>query len=414
MLNSGLQGIWIIQCVYDEDVCSEIRFTFFSVFLTIEFKYFSAIKWKYYHEFCRSLSSSISIHEPITVLCFISLWVVLSADETPMMPSCDGKKGKAAEWKGRQRTCSFYEAFMLLMFFHSLSASDTETWGELGVGDVGVNVWHHVPTLTFYTHTQWLYIRIRILISIVRPSISLTTILSPHLSPGGRCRGKAMVRGREDVRRKKSHLKAFRSSGALLYCTSVMQDATTPSVGEGPWAGRRTVEQEAEQQQRGARWTDWEKERCCRIPTVREHGTAWQVCARERGRREERREEGRIGRRGRGRQFGAVQADWMSSSRDTGTSISTSTPSCSILLCGCRRMSCGCCSINITHIHTPVSRHRGAHLSPYTHTWCGGHQRGVSKWRGLGDTGGASRGRLEVETAGGGLARRRPEQQQQQ
>ena len=33
---------------------------------------------------------------------------------------------------------------------------------------------------------------------------------------------------------------------------------------------------------------------------------------------------------------------------------------------------------------------------------------------GLGDTGGASRGRLEVEQAGGGLARRRPEQQQQQ
>lgn len=70
---------------------------------------------------------------------------------------------------------------------------------------------------------------------------------------------------------------------------------------------------------------------------------------RERGRREERRVEGRKKKKGEGRQFSAVQADWMSSSRGTGSSISTT--SCSVFLCGCWRLSCGCCSINIIHTH---------------------------------------------------------------
>ncbi|KAF1377371.1 hypothetical protein PFLUV_G00200040 [Perca fluviatilis] len=56
---------------------------------------------------------------------------------------------------------------------------------------------------------------------------------------GGRCHGKAMVREREDVQTN-NNLKAFLSFGSLIFCTSLMQDATTAIVKEKRLAEKKT------------------------------------------------------------------------------------------------------------------------------------------------------------------------------
>ena len=63
---------------------------------------------------------------------FMSCWLIccwIAASNSHTGPSDVLQRGKVVEWKGRERTCSFYEAFMSLMF-PSLSASNTKTWGK--------------------------------------------------------------------------------------------------------------------------------------------------------------------------------------------------------------------------------------------------------------------------------------------
>ncbi|TNN86269.1 hypothetical protein EYF80_003354 [Liparis tanakae] len=99
-------------------------------------------------------------------------------------------------------------------------------------------------------------------------------------------------------------------------------------------------------------------ELCSRIPAVLNTGLRdWSVKAEGGEReREERRGGRKVRKQGEGRRFSAVRADWMSSSRGKGSSISTT--SRSIVLCGCWRLSSACRSIGIPRIRTERSGRR--------------------------------------------------------
>lgn len=138
-------------------------------------------------------------------------------------------------------------------------------------------------------------------ILVLHAAVSLTTVLSLHLFPGGRCHGKAMVREREDVRKKI----IWRHSAALAPSSFV--PPARCNNGECDRQAFSTEENRGERSRaagRGGHLTDKKKKggsSAVASPLCWTQFCVTGLCKhRERGRREERREEGRKERRGRG------------------------------------------------------------------------------------------------------------------
>lgn len=223
------------------------------------------------------------------------------------------------------------------------------------------------------------------------PSLSLFS-LSICCQEGGAMEKPRFEKGK--MWEKKKNLKAIHSFRAFIFCTSLMQDATTAS-------SERFSGKKGRAAGRGGHLTVKKGELCSRISTVL--NTRLRDCSvhAEGG---ERREGRNIGKKEGGRGGNSAQcklAGSVAAAAQAAASAPLAVASFFVAAGGCVVAAAG---IKIIHIHTQISGHRHSHFLTYTHICFGGQQRKGSEWRGSGDRGTQEK---ETGTAAGSANERR-------